>query len=57
MEPWSAYFAAGSSKRVAAEAGMRGAVTHREADDLMRDADGFVALIETAVGLLAMPSA
>jgi hypothetical protein len=57
MEPWAAYFAAGAGKRAAAEAGLRGAVTTREADDLMRDAGQFVALIETALGLLAMPSA
>jgi hypothetical protein len=35
---------------------MRGAVTTREADDLLRDAAEFVAMIETALGLLAMPS-
>jgi hypothetical protein len=57
MEPWAGYFAAGAGKRAAAEAGLRGAVTTREADDLMRDAAEFVALIETALGLLAMPSA
>lgn len=54
MEPWAAYFAAGANKRSAAEAGLRGAVTTREADDLMRDAMAFVALIETALGLLAL---
>jgi hypothetical protein len=54
MEPWAAYFAAGANKRVAAEAGMRGAVTTREADDLLRDADAFVGLIETALGLLSL---
>jgi hypothetical protein len=57
MEPWSTYFAAGSGKRAAAEAGMRGAVTTREADDLMRDAGEFLGLIETSLGLLAMPTA
>ena len=35
---------------------MRGAVTTREADDLVRDAGTFVALVETALGLLALPS-
>jgi SAV_6107-like HEPN len=55
MEPWAAYFAAGANKRAAAEAGMRGAVTTREADDLMRDAVAFVNLVETALGLLALP--
>jgi hypothetical protein len=56
MQPWATYFASGSGKRAAAEAGMRGAVTTREADDLLRDAAEFVAMIETALGLLAMPS-
>jgi hypothetical protein len=55
MEPWATYFAAGANKRAAAEAGVRGAVTTREADDLMRDAVAFVALVETALGLLALP--
>jgi hypothetical protein len=54
MEPWATFFAAGANKRVAAEAGMRGAVTNREADDLLRDAEAFVALIETALGLLTL---
>lgn len=57
LEPWAEYFAAGAGKRAAAEAGMRGAVTTREADDLMRDAGEFVAMIETTLGLLAMPTA
>jgi hypothetical protein len=57
MDPWAAYFAAGANKRAAAEAGLRGAVTRREADDLMRDAMAFVALIETALGLLALSTA
>jgi hypothetical protein len=52
LEPWATYFAAGANKRAAAEAGLRGAVTSREADDLSRDADAFVALIETTLGLL-----
>ncbi|HEX3825069.1 MAG TPA: SAV_6107 family HEPN domain-containing protein [Mycobacteriales bacterium] len=57
MDPWAGYFAAGANKRAAAEAGLRGAVTRREADDLMRDAMAFVALIETALGLLALTTA
>jgi hypothetical protein len=56
MEPWAVFFAAGANKRAAAEAGLRGAVTAREADDLVRDAEAFVALIETALGLLALPT-
>ena len=32
---------------------MRSAVTPREADDLLRDATTFLALVETTLGLLA----
>jgi len=49
---WAAYFAAGADKRAAALAGLRSAVTAREADDLMRDATTFLALVETTLGLL-----
>jgi hypothetical protein len=48
---WAAFFSAGAAKRAAAEAGSRRAVTEREADDLVRDADRFLALVETCLGL------
>jgi hypothetical protein len=48
---WADYFAAGAGKRAAAEAGVRGAVTVREADDLVRDVDHFLAAVETSFGL------
>ena len=48
---WATFFAAGASKRAAAEAGSTRAVTEREADDLVRDADRFLALVETSLGL------
>jgi hypothetical protein len=51
---WATYFAAGADKRAAALAGMRTAVTPREADDLVRDAGIFLALVETTLGLLPM---
>jgi len=54
---WAAYFAAGAGKRAAALAGLRTAVTAREADDLLRDARTFLALVETTLGLLAETSA
>jgi hypothetical protein len=51
---WAAFFAAGTSRRQAAELGaLRGAgqvVTTREADDLLRDAQTFLALVETTLG-------
>ncbi|WP_051217754.1 SAV_6107 family HEPN domain-containing protein [Nocardioides insulae] len=49
---WAAFFAAGAAKRAAAEAGSRHAVSEREADDLIRDADRFLAVVESALGLL-----
>jgi SAV_6107-like HEPN len=54
MEPWAAYFASGANKRAAAEAGLRGAVTTREADDLLRDAAAFIGVVETTLGMLSL---
>ena len=48
---WASFFAAGATKRAAAEAGSLRAVSEREADDLVRDADRFLALVETSLGL------
>ena len=47
---WAAFFAAGAAKRAAAEAGLSHAVTDREADDLVRDAGAFLAVVETTLG-------
>ena len=38
-------------ERAAAEAGSTRSVTEREADDLVRDADRFLAVVEQALGL------
>ena len=51
LKEWATFFASGAAKRAAAEAGSRRAVTEREADDLVRDADRFLALVETSLGL------
>ncbi len=51
LSEWASFFASGAGKRAAAEAGSRRAVTEREADDLVRDADRFLALVETSLGL------
>ncbi len=48
---WASFFAAGAAKRAAAEAGSTRAVTEREADDLVRDADRFLGVIESSLGL------
>ena len=52
LEEWATFFAAGAAKRAAAEAGSTRAVTARESDDLVRDADRFLALVEQALGLV-----
>ncbi|GAA4721308.1 SAV_6107 family HEPN domain-containing protein [Nocardioides conyzicola] len=49
---WATFFAAGASKRAAAEAGSSRAVAEREADDMVRDADRFLAVIERSLGLV-----
>ena len=46
---WAAFFAAGARKRAAAEAGLPSAVTAREADDLVRDAEAFLVMVQTSV--------
>ena len=53
---WAAFFAAGAAKRAAAEAGLSRAVTEREADDLVRDVGGFLAIVEHCLGSLAEPA-
>lgn len=55
LTEWAAFFAAGAGKRAAAEAGLTRAVTPREADDLLRDAQTFRALVETTLGLDSQP--
>ena len=51
LSEWAAYFAAGAGKRAAAEAGLPRAASAREADDLLRDAETFLSLAETALGI------
>ncbi|MGI8522893.1 MAG: SAV_6107 family HEPN domain-containing protein [Nocardioides sp.] len=51
LAEWASFFAAGAAKRAAAEAGSTRAVTEREADDLVRDADRFLGVVEQALGL------
>lgn len=53
MGEWAAFFAAGAAKRAAAEAGVIRAVSAREADDLVRDVETFLAVVATTVGIAA----
>ena len=52
LAEWATFFSAGAAKRAAAEAGPRRAVTERDADDLVRDADRFLAVVEQCLGLV-----
>nr|MDT0662077.1 SAV_6107 family HEPN domain-containing protein [Micromonospora sp. DSM 115978] len=52
---WASYFALGAAKRAAAEAGIPRVVTAREADDLLRSAEQFVAVVEVALGVAHQP--
>ncbi|MFB7032253.1 MULTISPECIES: SAV_6107 family HEPN domain-containing protein [unclassified Streptomyces] len=51
LAEWSAHFAAGAPRRARAEAGITGAATPREADDLLRDAEYFSRLVERLLAL------
>ncbi len=46
LTEWSALFASGADRRARAEAGMPGAASGRDADDLLRDAAMFLRLVE-----------
>jgi hypothetical protein len=50
---WAALFAAGASVRAAIEAGAVSAVSPRAADDQLRAAEEFLALVEGTAGMLA----
>jgi len=52
---WASYFALGAGKRAAAEAGIPRVVTPREADDLLRAAEQFVAVVESTLGVSYQP--
>jgi SAV_6107-like HEPN len=51
MREWAAFFAATATRRAAVEAGRGDAVTPREADDLLRDAEAFHHVVEASFGL------
>ncbi len=53
---WATFFANGATKRAAAEAGIPRVVSTREADDLLRAAEQFVAVIEVAIGVTYQPA-
>ncbi|MDQ2838147.1 MAG: SAV_6107 family HEPN domain-containing protein [Actinomycetota bacterium] len=51
---WSAFFADSASRRAAIEAGSQSVVSEREADDLLRAAGEFIAIVERMAGLLTL---
>ncbi len=56
LTEWSALFASGARRRARAEAGIQGAATWRDADDLVREAGVFLRLVERMlVGQPALP--
>ncbi|MFB8241578.1 SAV_6107 family HEPN domain-containing protein [Kitasatospora purpeofusca] len=57
LAEWAPYFAAGARRRAAAEAGIRGAASARDADDLIRNSALFLRLVERLLGLRAAPPA
>jgi hypothetical protein len=54
LAEWAAFFAATEPKRDAVRAGATAIVSAREADDLVRDVEAFLRLVERAVGASAL---
>ncbi|MEI5100070.1 SAV_6107 family HEPN domain-containing protein [Streptomyces sp. PmtG] len=51
LTEWSALFASGAARRARAEAGIQGAASARDADDLLRAAAMFLRLVERMLAL------
>jgi hypothetical protein len=51
LTEWASFFAAGASKRAAAEAGIPRVVTEQDADDVVRATADFLAVVEIALGV------
>lgn len=51
LSEWAAFFAVTARRRAAAEAGLVHTVGPRDADDLLRDADTFLAVVVETLGL------
>ncbi|MFD9691308.1 SAV_6107 family HEPN domain-containing protein [Kitasatospora sp. NPDC059088] len=57
LAEWALYYGAGARRRAAAEAGIRGAASARDADDLIRNSALFLRLVERLLGLRPAPPA
>ncbi|WP_344446167.1 SAV_6107 family HEPN domain-containing protein [Kitasatospora nipponensis] len=55
LAEWAVYFAAGARKRAAAEAGLAGAASARDADDLVRNTAFFLRLVEHVLQISGDP--
>ncbi|MDT3445289.1 SAV_6107 family HEPN domain-containing protein [Pseudofrankia sp. BMG5.37] len=55
LDEWADFFAAGAPRRAAAEAGLS-VVTTREADDLVRQVEIFLGVVEEVLGLPSQPA-
>lgn len=51
LAEWAVYFAAGARRRAAAEAGIQGAASLRDADDLIRNTALFLRIVERLLSL------
>ncbi|HEY1134436.1 MAG TPA: SAV_6107 family HEPN domain-containing protein [Nocardioides sp.] len=52
LADWAAFFASGAGTYAAAQAGSTRATTHEEADELVGEADRFLAVVEAELGLI-----
>lgn len=50
LQEWATFFAGGAAKRAAAEAGIP-VISHREADDLVRDVEIFLSQVTSLLGM------
>ncbi|MGK4583754.1 SAV_6107 family HEPN domain-containing protein [Kitasatospora sp. HPMI-4] len=57
LAEWAVYFAAGARRRAAAEAGIRGAASPRDADDLIRNTALYHRIVQRLLGLHPDPPA
>jgi hypothetical protein len=54
LSDWSAYFADTAARRAAIEAGSFSVVSERDADDLLRAAGEFIAIVERMAGVFSL---
>lgn len=54
LAEWGAYFADSAARRAAIEAGSTTVVSERDADDLLRAAGEFIAIVERMAGAMAL---